>query len=466
MINPPMHYFNEFDPHAAEMLRNFRTTGIIPDGRIDGRSIEAVTPADLAGYDQCHFFAGVGVWSMALRLAGWPEDRRVWTGSCPCQPFSVAGKGKGAEDERHLWPVWFKLIAACRPECLFGEQVASPAARNWYDGVCADLESIGYTCGAVIVGAHSAGADHQRQRLYWMAYSGRERDERRGNLGELASQGREVEGEARQRQRGRDAAGDCESIGPVAYAKHDGRGSRDRTGQGAENIQRRDAAGCGCSGGLAQSGVSGLEGHGRHGYGSREPGWLAPQPDGSTPQAGDAGTVADSAGASGPQHEREPGSGSRRQPAAGDSSECRGVGAVGDAGSVRLYTGRSGDCGRQESSRGPYGAIAYRPSAWAASFPILCRDGKWRRVPSEPAFFPLADGIASRDIDQVRAILQGMGHSEAEVKRMLREPRSLVALAGKHRTALLRTAGNAIVLQLAVEFITVAMEALETKPAI
>lgn len=364
---------------------------------------------------------------MALRLAGWPDNRRVWTGSCPCQPFSVAGKGKGAKDERHLWPVWFKLIAAGRPECLFGEQVASPAARNWYDGVCADLESIGYTCGAVIVGAHSAGADHQRQRLYWMAYSGRKRDERRGNLGELAGASCEAQGEARQRKWSRDAAGDCEPIGP-----------------------------------MVQPGVPGLEGHGRHGDGSREPGWIAPQPAGSTPQAGDAGTVADSAGASGPQHEREPGSGSRRQPAAGNSAECRGVGAVGNAGSVRLDTGRSGDCGRQESSRGPYGAIAYRPSAWAASFPLLCRDGNWRRVPSEPAFFPLVDGVASRDIDQVRALLYGMGHSEAEVKRMLREPRSLVALASKHRTALLRAAGNAIVLQLAVEFITVAMEAMET----
>lgn len=411
----PMHYFNEFDPHAAEILRNLRTAAIIPDGRIDGRSIEAVTPADLAEYDQCHFFAGVGVWSMALRLAGWPDNRRVWTGSCPCQPFSVAGKGKGEADERHLWPVWFKLIAACRPECLFGEQVASPAARDWFDGVCADLESIGYTCGAVIVGAHSAGADHQRQRLYWMAYT-----------------------------------------------KHHGRGSRDGTKQSAENIERKDAAGCGCSGGLAQSSVPGLEGHSGDGDGSCEPGWIAPQPAGSTSQAGDAGTVADSASASGPQHEREPGSGSRRQPAEGDSSECRGAGTVGDSGSVRLHARSAGDCEGQESPRGAHGTVTDRPSAWAASFPILCRDGKWRRVPSEPAFFPLADGIASRDIDQVRAILQGMGHSEAEVKRMLREPRSLVAMAGKHRTALLRVAGNAIVLQLAVEFITVAMEALET----
>jgi DNA (cytosine-5)-methyltransferase 1 len=64
----------------------------------------------LRGFTQCHFFAGIGVWSYALRLAGWPDDRPVWTGSCPCQPFSAAGKGAGFADERHLWPAWHHLI--------------------------------------------------------------------------------------------------------------------------------------------------------------------------------------------------------------------------------------------------------------------------------------------------------------------------------------------------------------------
>ena len=71
---------------------------------------------DIAGYTQCHFFAGIGIWSYALRLAGWPDDRQVWTGSCPCQPFSAAGKGEAFNDERHDGRVTAVVdgIADCR----------------------------------------------------------------------------------------------------------------------------------------------------------------------------------------------------------------------------------------------------------------------------------------------------------------------------------------------------------------
>ncbi|MGL4640970.1 MAG: DNA cytosine methyltransferase [Shewanella sp.] len=134
---------------------------------MDTRSIEDVTPSDLAGYAQCHFFAGIGGWSYALRLAGWPDDKPAWTGSCPCQPFSAAGKGAGFADERHLWPAWFWLIQQCRPVRIFGEQVAS--AIDWLDLVSADLEGQGYAFGASVLGAHSVGAPHQRQRFYWVA---------------------------------------------------------------------------------------------------------------------------------------------------------------------------------------------------------------------------------------------------------------------------------------------------------
>lgn len=76
-------YYNEVDPYAAEWLRNLILCGLIAPGDVDERSIEDVTPADLRGYTQCHFFAGIGVWSYALRMAQWPDSRPVWTGSCP-----------------------------------------------------------------------------------------------------------------------------------------------------------------------------------------------------------------------------------------------------------------------------------------------------------------------------------------------------------------------------------------------
>gem|GEM_PF-822848 len=122
-------YYNEIDPFAAQWLRNLIAAGHIADGYVDNRSITDVRPEDLAGFTQCHFFAGIGVWSLALRNAGWPDDRPVWTGSCPCQPFSVAGNQRGMSDERHLAPVWLGLIKACQPAILFGEQV-SDAIKN------------------------------------------------------------------------------------------------------------------------------------------------------------------------------------------------------------------------------------------------------------------------------------------------------------------------------------------------
>lgn len=164
-----MNYYNEYDKGAAQWLRELISTGEIPAGHVDERSIVDVRPSDLAGYVQCHFFAGIGGWSYALKLAGWPGDRPVWTGSCPCQPFSAAGKRLGTADARHLWPVFHRLIAQCRPDVVFGEQVEGAVGKGWLDGVCGDLEREGYACGAAVLGAHSVGAPHIRQRLYWVA---------------------------------------------------------------------------------------------------------------------------------------------------------------------------------------------------------------------------------------------------------------------------------------------------------
>jgi DNA (cytosine-5)-methyltransferase 1 len=164
-----MNYYNEIDPYAAQWLRNLIDAGHIAPGIVDERSITDVKPADLAGYTQCHFFAGIGVWSHALRQSGWPDSRPVWTGSCPCQPFSAAGNQKGTADERHLWPVWFNLIRECRPPVVFGEQVEAAIRHGWLDLVQTDLEGEDYACGAVGIPAAGVGAPHIRQRLYFVA---------------------------------------------------------------------------------------------------------------------------------------------------------------------------------------------------------------------------------------------------------------------------------------------------------
>ena len=162
-----MNYYNEFDKNAAAWLRELISSGAIPAGDVDERSIEDVRADDIRGYTQCHFFAGIGGWSLALQLAGWPEDLPVWTGSCPCQPYSTAGKQRGNADARDLWPAFFRLIAECRPEFVFGEQVENAIRHGWLDRVYADLEGEDYSVGAAVLGAHSVGAPHRRYRLYW-----------------------------------------------------------------------------------------------------------------------------------------------------------------------------------------------------------------------------------------------------------------------------------------------------------
>jgi len=162
-------FYNEIDEHAAATLRNLIAGGHIAPGVVDTRSIEDIEPRELTRYTQCHFFAGIGVWSYALRLAGWPDSRPVWTGSCPCQPFSSAGKGAGFSDERHLWPAWLHLISQCRPPAIHGEQVASKDAEPWLDLVQDDLEAVGYSFGAVPFPSAGVGAPHIRDRLYWVA---------------------------------------------------------------------------------------------------------------------------------------------------------------------------------------------------------------------------------------------------------------------------------------------------------
>ncbi|MGM3410620.1 DNA cytosine methyltransferase [Ralstonia holmesii] len=196
-------YYNENDPYVAQWLRNLIAVGHIAPGDVDERDIQDVRPDDLRGYTQCHFFAGIGVWSLALRRAGWSDDRPVWTGSCPCQPFSAAGKGLAFDDERHLWPAFHWLIQQRRPPVVLGEQVASKDADPWIDLVQADMEAVEYGFGAVPFPSASIGAPHIRDRLYWVAFA-----DNSGRVGRRAGQARDGRDAARiESQRLLDAGG-------------------------------------------------------------------------------------------------------------------------------------------------------------------------------------------------------------------------------------------------------------------
>lgn len=203
-----MNYYNEFDPYAAQWLRNLIEAGEIPAGHVDTRSIVDVQPSDLIGYTQCHFFAGIGGWPLAARLAGWPDDRELWTGSCPCQPFSVAGKGKAQDDDRHLWPHQFRLIRARRPALWVGEQVAAAVGKDWLDGVSSDLEGIDYPCRAVVVPACAVDAPHRRDRLWIVAHTDNPRLE--GQPGDVVCAS----------QRWREPAGSCSTAGVLDRTEH------------------------------------------------------------------------------------------------------------------------------------------------------------------------------------------------------------------------------------------------------
>lgn len=249
--------YNEIAAYPAAWLRNLIAAGHVADGAVDERSIRDVRTTELAGLEQVHFFAGIGGWSYALRLAGWPDDRPVWTASCPCQPFSTAGKRKGTDDDRHLWPVLAELVRECHPAILFGEQVASPDGRAWFDAVSTDLESAGYAVGAANLCAAGVGAPHIRQRLYFVAVADSDgagpqgRGERGNGADERATWARGVactvaDADGFGRRSGR--SGESNGFGPIELARHGeggrmGDADRDGTGRHAGSRDRAEAAG-------------------------------------------------------------------------------------------------------------------------------------------------------------------------------------------------------------------------------
>ena len=343
-------YYNEIDPYAAQWLRNLIDAGHIAPGIVDERSIEDVHPNELREFTQCHFFAGIGVWSLALRRAGWPDDRPVWTGSCPCQPFSAAGAGAGFEDARHLWPTFAWLIKQCKPAIIFGEQVASKAVEPWVDLVHADVEALGYAFGAVPFPSAGVGAPHIRDRLYWVADSKSDRYEWPGKLSQST---------------GRDGSSHLRTIGgvdnaddtrPQGHARHGGSAER----KGSD----RPATATNLSSGLADLHGDGCD-QGRKCRSS----------------TGNDGAERDSAASGMGNADCKP---ARGNSGAAHTKEI-------EHGSPDSHGNGLRDAGNSLASHrtsGPTNGV------WADADWLFCRDGKWR--PVEPGTFPLAHGAASR----------------------------------------------------------------------
>ena len=94
----------------------------------------------------------------------------IITGGYPCQPFSVAGRKKGEEDPRHVWPEYFRLIKELRPTWVIGENVGGHIKLG-LDSVLSDLESEGYSARTFSISAASIGANHKRERVWILANS-------------------------------------------------------------------------------------------------------------------------------------------------------------------------------------------------------------------------------------------------------------------------------------------------------
>jgi DNA (cytosine-5)-methyltransferase 1 len=397
-------YYNENDPKAAAWLRELIKGGHIADGEVDDRSIEDVQPKDLEGFTQCHFFAGIGGWSYALRLAGWSDRDSVWTGSCPCQPFSQAGKQKGEEDERHLWPEFCRLIKECGPSVVFGEQVASPLGREWLSGVRSDLEALGYEVGAADLCAAGVSTPQVRQRLYWVA----------------DGQGIDFEGV---KKSGND-------FGQIQTAGADGCASTGRSRcavRMASSCSRKRIIGCSDLGADAQSLCNHLaspgaiirmgntEGHDqrgapiatmhRQGVEGGGPGCSVRLANSQSKRCGEAGQYCDRS------TERAP-----------DGSEVDRVGDNNEPGMAQrpFYKDGLRTIRNEGQASGP-------PGPWSDCRIVYCQDDKFRRIPIEPEFFPLADGVPGR-------------------------------------VGLLRGYGNAIVPQVAAEFIGAFMDLYPENP--
>lgn len=381
-------YYNEFDPKSAAWLRELIKAGHIAPGDVDERSIVDIRPSDLIGYTQCHFFAGIGVWSYALRRTGWPDDRPVWTGSCPCQPFSAAGKGAGFTDERHLWPHFHWLIENCRPPVVFGEQVASKDGLGWLDLVQADLEGSGYASGAVDTCAAGFGAPHIRQRLWWVAHA-----DDKGSQGWRGVPKRAAECVV---GAGSLADGVADTDGRNACAERQQHGGEQRFLAEDGSPLRK-----GCEGARSELGelanTDQQQWHWSGGAGSTR--WREPANVRTTcglviADGGRTGAVTGSDREAGEEAVR----GTRPDDGSAVPLRTSATGGMDNGVSDGRRTGGIGHNaqhdGQQLASNGSNDGPRPTNGLWSDADWLFCRDGKWR--PVEPGTFPLAHGAAAR----------------------------------------------------------------------
>lgn len=373
-------YYNEIDPFVAQWLRELINVGKIAPGYVDERSIEDVTANDLKGFTQCHFFAGIGAWSYALRLAGWPDNRPVWTGSCPCQPFSSAGKGVGFADKRHLWPAWHHLIKQHNPAAVFGEQVASKDGLSWLDLVQTDMEATGYAFAPFDLCAAGFGSPQIRQRLFFVAESMANTSGKR--LPELGRKWQQYEGFATN-------SSSCIVGNSCIQRLQD---SKSQALFRARGWQEGRA--------ITESGVSPL----------RMADNLLQQRQSATTCGNLQGRWEQKAAentrlcTTGRLAESESSRSSQRETGAGRQAwdECAGLDSgMADTSSVGLDWRRSGETSNGQDSawlQSDRFCDAIRPGPtngqWGNADWLLCRDGKWR--PVEPGTFPLVNGAAAR----------------------------------------------------------------------
>lgn len=173
-------FYNESNRYCVAWLNNLIDTDWICHGRVYKMSIEDVDAKEVKKFNQAHFFAGIGGWSYALRLAKWPDSRPVWTGSPPYEPFNAKDAKKWKEHPLNFWDSWFRLIAECKPPVIFIETSIKAIQNSWYDVISNDLENIDYAVGAAVLPACGVGAPQIGRRLWVVAESNEEQRTRRG----------------------------------------------------------------------------------------------------------------------------------------------------------------------------------------------------------------------------------------------------------------------------------------------